>query len=56
MTKKNNWIKILGVVTTIAGVVVSLASDYVNEQKMNERIEEKVGEALAKLDEDEEES
>lgn len=53
--KKSTLIKILGVTTTVLGLVVSLASDWVAEQKMNERIEEKVGEALARREQEESE-
>ena len=50
-------IKILGMVATIGGVAATLLTDWVNEKKMDERIEEKVNEALAKRDsENEEES
>lgn len=43
-------IKIIGVAVTIIGVGVNLLTDWVNEQKMDERIEEKVNEALTKRD------
>lgn len=54
----NMTLKVLGIVTTVIGTGVTLLSGWVNEQKMNETIEEKVNEALAKRDseEDEEES
>lgn len=45
-------IKIIGVAATIIGVGVNLLTDWVNEQKMDERIEEKVNEALTKRDEE----
>lgn len=44
---KSSLIKILGMVTTIAGMAASLLSDWVGEQKMNERIDKKVNEAIA---------
>ena len=53
MKTKTNMIKVLGLVTTVIGMAASLLSDWVSEQKMNERIDEKVNEALAKRDEDE---
>ena len=52
---KSNVIKVLGMVTTVVGMAASLLSNWVSEQKMNERIDEKVNEALAKRDEDENE-
>lgn len=55
MANKNTLIKVLGMATTVLGLVVSLASDWVAEQKMNERIEEKIGEAFARREEDENE-
>jgi hypothetical protein len=55
MKSKTNMIKVLGLVTTVIGMAASLLSDWVSEQKMNERIDEKVNEALAKRDEEENE-
>lgn len=50
-------IKIIGLIATVAGVGVNLLSEWVDEKKMDEKIEEKVNEALAVKDrEDEEES
>lgn len=50
-------IKIIGLITTVAGVGVNLLSEWVDEKKMDEKIEEKVNEALAVRDrEDGEES
>ena len=50
-------VKILGLVATAVGMGATLLTDWVNEKKMDERIEEKVNEALAKRDsENEEES
>lgn len=48
-------IKILGIAATVIGMGATLITDWVNEKKMDEKIEEKVNEALAKI-EDEEES
>lgn len=52
---KSNMIKVLGLATSIIGVAATLLSDWVNEQKMDEKIEEKVNEALAKMDDENEE-
>lgn len=50
-------VKIIGLFVTVAGVGVNLLSEWVDEKKMDEKIEEKVNEALAVRDrEDEEES
>ncbi len=35
-------IKVIGIVATITGMAASLASDWVNEQKMDEKINEKI--------------
>lgn len=53
----SKMIKILGFAATIIGVGANLITDWVNEKKMDEKIEEKINEALALKDnEDEEES
>ena len=50
-------IKIIGLIATVAGVGVNLLSEWVDDKKMDEKIEEKVNEALAVRDrENEEES
>lgn len=56
MAAKSKMIKVLGLAATIIGVAATLLTDWVNEQKMDERIEEKVNEALAKRDDENEES
>ena len=50
MSNKSKWIKAIGVASTVIGVGVNLITDWVNEQKMAEKIEEKVSEALARRD------
>ena len=45
MSNKSKWIKAIGVAATVIGVGVNLITDWVNEQKMDEKIEEKVSEA-----------
>ncbi len=49
-------IKIIGFTATIMGVGASLVTDWVNEKKMDERIDEKVREALSTKDSETEES
>lgn len=53
--KNKNFIKCLGVAVTATGFGVSILTDWVNEKKMDEKIEEKVNEALAKKDDENEE-
>lgn len=53
MRDKSKWIKAIGVAATIIGVGVNLITDWVNEQKMDEKIEEKVNDALNKKEEEE---
>ena len=53
MSNKSKWIKAIGVAATVICVGVNLITDWVNEQKMDEKIEEKVSEALARRDKDE---
>lgn len=47
-------IKVLGLTATVIGMGATLITDWVNERKMDEKIEEKVNEALSKVDEEEE--
>lgn len=50
-------VKIIGLFVTVAGIGVNLLSEWVDDKKMDEKIEEKVNKALAVKDkEDEEES
>ena len=53
MSNKSKWIKAIGAAATVIGGGVNLITDWVNEQKMDEKIEEKVREALARRDKDE---
>lgn len=49
-------VKILGLVTTVGGVAMTLLTDWVNEKKMDEKINECIDAKLAALnDEDDEE-
>lgn len=45
-----NLIKVLGIAATAIGMGATLVTDWVNDRKMSEKIEEKVNEALAKSD------
>lgn len=49
--------KILGLVATAVGMGATLLTDWVNEKKMEEKIDERINEKLAALsDEEDEES
>lgn len=43
-------IKVIGLIATVAGVGANLITDWVSEKKMDEKIEEKINEALAVKD------
>lgn len=51
-------VKILGLIATVGGVAATLLTDWVNEKKMDEKINECIDAKLAALsdNEDEEES
>ena len=51
MTDKSKVIKVLGIVASLIGVGTSLVSDWVNERKMEEEIDKKVNEAMARREE-----
>ncbi|MDR1066195.1 MAG: hypothetical protein LBL35_02000 [Clostridiales bacterium] len=48
-----NLIKVLGFAATAAGMGATLITDWVNDKKMNEKIEEEVSKAFAKRNEEE---
>ena len=48
ITDKANIIKILGVAATVIGMGATLLTDWVNDKKMDEKIAEKVLEAIDK--------
>lgn len=50
----SKMIKAIGMAATIIGIGVNLLTDWVDEQKMDEKIEAKVNKALAKKEETEE--
>lgn len=47
-------IKGIGIAATAIGMAATLATDWVNDKKMEEKIEEKVNEALARRENGEE--
>lgn len=51
--KKGNWITLVGLLTSLAGFVITQAQSWVSEQQMSMMIDEKIEEALAKRDENE---
>lgn len=53
--KKTNLIKILGLIATAVGMGATILTDWVNEKKMDEKIEECVDEKLTALNGDSEE-
>lgn len=53
MTSRMGMIKVIGMVAAIVGFGATLLSDWVDDQKMNEKIEEKVNAAIAERDEKE---
>lgn len=52
---KTGFIKYIGIAATAIGMGATLVTEWVNEQKMNEKIEEKVKEALANQEKEGEE-
>ena len=46
-------IKILGIAAYAIGMGATLVTDWVNDKKMDEKIEQKINEAFAKREEDE---
>lgn len=54
MNKKTNTIKVLGILATIIGFGTTLLTDWVAEKTMDEKIEEKINEALASRSNNEE--
>lgn len=47
-------VKVIGLLTTVVGFGVSILSDWVDEKKMDNKIEEKVTEALEKQEKEKE--
>lgn len=53
MKDKKKLIKGIGILSTLLGLGLNLLTDWVDEQKMNEAIEEKVNKAFAEKEEEE---
>ena len=49
---KRKSIKIIGVAVTVIGIGVELLSDWVDEQKLDEMIDEKINEAFENREEE----
>ena len=45
---KGNMIKVLGLTATAIGMVATLVTDWVNAKILDERMDQKISEALAK--------
>lgn len=54
MKEKFKTIQVIGFLATIIGFGANLLADWVDEKKMDEKIEEKVNEALASKETEEE--
>lgn len=52
--KKGNWITLIGLVTSLAGFAITQVQSWVSEQQMSAMIDEKIQEALANRDKEEE--
>lgn len=55
MTNNSKLVKILGLVATVGGVAATLLTDWVNEKKMDEKINECIDAKLAALNDEEDE-
>lgn len=51
-----NLVKILGLVATIAGTGATLLTNWVEERRMEEKIDERIDKKLAELSDEDEES
>lgn len=47
---KPDWTKIAGIGLTVLGAIVSVASGVLEDKKMDDKVAEKVAEALTKKD------
>lgn len=46
---KSNWIKVIGLAATAIGMAATIINNWVDEKKMDEKIDKKVNEALAQM-------
>ena len=51
----NGMVKIIGIAATLIGLGATLVTDWADEKKMDQKIEEKVNEAIAKKEGEESE-
>lgn len=50
--KKFDWVKALGLLCTVGGIVISVVNNIVEDKKMDEKIEEAVQAKLTELNKD----
>ena len=50
--KKFDWVKALGLLCTVGGIVIGVANNIVEDKKMSAKIEEAVQAKLTKLNKD----
>lgn len=53
MRKKHDWFKILGFAGTALGMLATVISEWSQQKEMENTVEEKVNEALARKNEEE---
>jgi low affinity Fe/Cu permease len=54
--KSTNLVKILGLVATVVGAGATLLTNWVEERRMEEKIDERIDKRLAELSDEDEES
>lgn len=47
----NKWIKVMGIAASAVGVVATIATNWVNEKNLDNKITDKVAEAIANISE-----
>lgn len=50
--KKFDWVKALGILCTVGGIVISIGNNIVEDKKMDAKIEEAVQAKLTELNKD----
>lgn len=48
-----NWLKVAGLLCSVAGAGLAIATDYVNDRKLEELVDEKVDEKFAEHEKEE---